>query len=155
VYNAGKNFTATEFKQLTSSMSIKVKEVLVKAHNSVGLVERYHALLRRAYEIIKEELKNKHINKKMILQMAVKAVNDSARPDRIVLTLLVFGLYLRITEIDPLSPTIAKRAEAICAATKEVRRLHAKQQVSDALVIRNSLNTIATGELSLQSDVRV
>jgi hypothetical protein len=81
--------------------------------------------------------------------MAVKAVNDSAGPDGIVLTLLVFGLYLRITEIDPPSPTIAKRAEAIRATTKEVRRLYAKQQVSNALAIRNSPNTIATGELPL------
>jgi hypothetical protein len=45
--------------------------------------------------------------------VAVKVVNDSARPDEIVLTLLVFGSYPRITEIDPPSPTIAKRAEAI------------------------------------------
>jgi hypothetical protein len=43
--------------------------------------------------------------------MAVKAVNDSVGLNKIVLTLLVFGLYLRITEIDPPSPTIAKRAE--------------------------------------------
>jgi hypothetical protein len=155
VYDAGKNFTATEFKQLASSMSIKVKEVLVKAYNSVGLVEQYHVPLRRAYEIMKEELKNKHINKEMILQMAVKAVNDSAGPDGIVPTLLIFGLYLRITKIDLPSPTIAKRAEAICAATKKVRRLHAKQQVSDAFAMRNSLNTMATGELLLQSDVCV
>jgi hypothetical protein len=81
--------------------------------------------------------------------MAVKAVNDSAKPDRIVLTLLVFGLYLKITEIDPPLPIITKRAEAICATTKEVRRLYAKRQVNNALTIRNSLNTIATGELSL------
>jgi hypothetical protein len=100
VYNAGKNFTATKFKQLVFSMLIKVKEVPVKAYNSVGLVERYYALLRRAYEILKAELKDKHINKEIILQMAVKAVNDSARPDKIVLTLLVFGSYPRITEID-------------------------------------------------------
>jgi hypothetical protein len=155
VYNARKNFTVIEFKQLISSMLIKVKEVPVKAYNNVGLIERYHALLRCAYEIIKKELKNEHINKEMILQIAVKAVNDSARPDRIVPTLLVFGSYLRMTEIDPPSPTIAKRAEAIRAATKEVRRLHTKQQVSDALAIHNSLNTMATEELSLQSDVRV
>jgi hypothetical protein len=121
VHDAGKNFTAIEFKQLAFLMSIKVKEVLVKAHNSVGLVERYHALLRRAYEIMKEKLKDKHIDKKIILQMAVKAVNDLAGPDGIVLTLLVFGLYPRMTEMDLPSPIIAKRAEAICAATKEVR----------------------------------
>jgi hypothetical protein len=113
VHDARKNFTAIEFKQLTSSMLIKVKEVPVKAYNSVRLIERYHALLRRAYEILKAELKNKHIDKKMILQMAVKAVNDSARPDGIVLTLLVFGSYPRMTEIDLLSPIIAKRAKAI------------------------------------------
>jgi hypothetical protein len=113
VHNAGKNFTATEFKQLASSMLIKVKEVSVEAHNSIGLVKRYHAPLRRAYEILKAELKDEHINKEMILQMAVKAVNDSARPNEIVLTLLVFGSYPRITEIDLPSPTIAKRAKAI------------------------------------------
>jgi hypothetical protein len=155
VYDAGKNFTATEFKQLISSMSIKVKEVPVEAHNSVGLVERYHALLRRVYKILKAELKNKHIDKEMILQMAVKAVNNSARPDGIVLTLLVFGLYSRITKINPPSLTIARRAEAIQAVTKEVRQLYAKRQVSDALAIRNGLNTMATVDLPLQSDVCV
>jgi hypothetical protein len=67
MYNAGKNFTVTEFKQLVSSMLIEVKEIPVKAYNSVGLVERYHALLRRAYKILKAELKDKHIDKEMIL----------------------------------------------------------------------------------------
>jgi hypothetical protein len=155
VHNAGKNFTATEFKQLASSMSIKVKKVPVKAHNSVGLVERYHAPLRRVYKILKAELKNKHIDKEMILQIAVKAVNDSAGPDRIVLTLLVFGSYPRMTEIDPPSLTIARRAEAIQAATKKVRRLYTKRQVSDALAMRNGPNTMATVDLPLQSDVCV
>jgi hypothetical protein len=45
--------------------------------------------------------------------MAVKAVNNLTRLDRIVLTLLVFGLYFRITEIDLPSSTIARRAEVI------------------------------------------
>jgi hypothetical protein len=136
-------------------MLIKVKKVPVKAYNSIGLIKRYHAPLRRAYKILKAELKDKHINKKIILQIAVKAVNDSARPDKIVPTLLVFGLYPRITEIDTLSPTIVKRAKAIRAATKEVRQLHTKRQVNNALAIHNSPNTMATVDLPLQSDVRV
>jgi hypothetical protein len=53
--------------------------------------------------------------------MIVKAVNDLAGPNRIVLTLLVFGLYFKITKIDLLLLIIAKRAEAICAIIKEVR----------------------------------
>jgi hypothetical protein len=55
--------------------------------------------------------------------MAVKVINDLVGPDGIVPTLLVFGAYLRLTEIDPPSSLVTKRAEAICVATKEVRRL--------------------------------
>ncbi|KAJ5900184.1 uncharacterized protein N7473_004254 [Penicillium subrubescens] len=130
-------------------MSIKVKEVPVEAHNSVGKVERYYTLLRRAYEILRDKLKDENINKEMILQIAVKAVNDSAGPDRIIPTLLIFGAYPRITEIDPPSPSVVKRAKAIRAATKEVRRLHTERQVNDALAIRNSPSTIATLNLPL------
>ena len=39
-------------------MAIKVKEVPVKAYNSVRKVEQYHAPLRRVYEIISSELKD-------------------------------------------------------------------------------------------------
>ena len=56
--------------------------------------------------------------------MAVKTVNDSAGPDRIVPTLLVFGVYPRITNIDPPLLSVIKRAKAIYIATKEVRRLY-------------------------------
>ena len=59
--------------------------------------------------------------------MAVKAVNDLVGPDRIIPTLLVFGVYPRLTKIDPLSLSVTKRIEAIRAATKEVRRLYAER----------------------------
>jgi len=39
-------------------MAIEVKEVPIKAHNNVGKVERYHALLRRVYKIISLELED-------------------------------------------------------------------------------------------------
>jgi hypothetical protein len=93
VYDAEKNFVFTEFRQLANSIAIEIKEVPVKAHNSVGQVERYYALLRRAYKIIQNELKDKQINKEIMLQMAVKAINDLAGPDDIVPILLVFGVY--------------------------------------------------------------
>jgi hypothetical protein len=91
VTDAGTNFASREFRQLAQSMAIEVKEVPVQAHNSVGLVERYHTPLRRAWEIIRDELKDEPINKETILQMAVKAINDSAGPDGIVPTLLVLA----------------------------------------------------------------
>jgi len=70
---------------------IKVKEVPVKAHNSIGKMEQYYVPLCCAYKIISSELKG--VSKKLILQMAVKAVNNSTGPDGLIPTLLVFGTY--------------------------------------------------------------
>jgi len=72
-------------------MVIKVKEVPVKVYNSIGKVERYYAPLRRVYKIISLELKD--ASKELTLQMAVKAINDSAGPDGLVPILLVFSAY--------------------------------------------------------------
>ena len=106
-----------------------MREVLVKAYNSISKVERYYALLRRLYEILRDKLRDEKLDKEVILQMVVKAVNDIVRPDKLVLTLLVFGLYPRITDQDPPAPTITKRAKAIYIAIKEVRRFYAERQV--------------------------
>ena len=81
--------------------------------------------------------------------MAVKAINDTVGPNRIIPILLVFSSYSRITKIDPLSLSITKRVEAIRVATKEVRRIYAKRQVKDALAMRNRPNTLATLNLPL------
>jgi hypothetical protein len=59
--------------------------------------------------------------------MAVKAINDLAGPDGIVLTLLVFSVYSRLTEIDPPSSSVTKRTEAIYITSKKVRCLYAKR----------------------------
>ncbi|OIW22205.1 hypothetical protein CONLIGDRAFT_687769 [Coniochaeta ligniaria NRRL 30616] len=36
-------------------MGLSIKEVPIEAHNSIGKVERYHRLLRRAYKILRDE----------------------------------------------------------------------------------------------------
>ena len=38
--------------------------------------------------------------------MAVKAINNTASLNRLVPTLLVYGAYLRISKLDPLTPSI-------------------------------------------------
>jgi hypothetical protein len=43
----------------------------------------------------------------MALQMAFKAINNSIGLNGLILTLLVYSAYPRITKNDPLSPTIA------------------------------------------------
>jgi hypothetical protein len=132
-------------------MDINVKEVPVEAHNSIGKVERYYGLLQQAYKILSSELLS--ANKEAILQIAMKAVNNSAGLDSIMPTLLIFGAYPRITRDSPPSPSITEQAEAIHKAMKEVRRLYAEQQVNNALAIRNRPNTKPVLTLPLQSNV--
>ena len=72
-------------------MVIKVKEVSIKAYNSIKKVEWYYVPLHRVYKIISLELKG--ASKELTLQMAVKAINDSASLDGLVPILLVFGAY--------------------------------------------------------------
>jgi hypothetical protein len=69
-----------------------MKGVLVEAHNSISIVERYYSLIRYAYQIIATELSD--LDKNMTLQMAFKVINNSAGSDSLVPTLLVFRAYL-------------------------------------------------------------
>jgi hypothetical protein len=91
----------------------------------VGIVERYYRLIRRAYSIIIAEIPN--IGKDMALQMAFKAINDIVGPNRLILTLLVYGAYPRITEYDPLLLLVAQQALAIKKAIAKVQKLQAKR----------------------------
>jgi hypothetical protein len=56
----------------------------------------------------------------MILQMAVKAINNLVGPNRIIFILLVFSIYPQLTEMDPLSLSVTKRIKTIYIATKKV-----------------------------------
>jgi hypothetical protein len=78
----------------------------------------------------------------MKLQIVVKTINDLAGPDGIILILLVFGAYPRITNNSLLSPITIKRAEAIRKASNKIRKFYAKRYINNALRIRNSPNII-------------
>jgi hypothetical protein len=151
--DAGTNFTSKEFSQLASTMGTRIKVVPVEAHNSIGIVERYHNLIRRAYTIISVEIRD--LDKDMALQMAFKAINDSAGPDGLVPTLLVYGAYPRLSETDVPSPLVIQRALALKKATAEIQRIRARRQVADALNSRNGPNTVNIHNLQLNSDMLV
>jgi hypothetical protein len=87
--------------------------------------------------------------------MAVKATNDTAGPDGLVLTLLVFGTFPRISINDtPLTTTI-KRGKAIQKAIKEVAELQAKRHVTKALRTRNGPNITDVLGLAIGEEVLV
>ncbi|RAL67679.1 hypothetical protein DID88_008420 [Monilinia fructigena] len=155
VHDAGTNFMAKEFKQHATSMSIQTKAVPVEAHHSIGKVERFHTPLRRSFKIIQEETEDIGVSKTAMLQMAVKAINDTAGPNGLVPTLLVFGTFPRMVDSDPPTPNIQQRASAISKAMKEVHKLHSAMKVRNALNTRNGPSTTALHELPPNSKVLV
>ena len=128
----------------------------MEAHWSIRKVEKYHVPMRHAYDIIQAETRG-IISKNAMLQMAFKAVNDTAGPDGLVPTLLVFGAYPRIVMDSPPSPSQQQRANAMAKAMSELCKLKARRGVQDALNARNGPDTIQTLPLALNlgSEVRI
>jgi hypothetical protein len=90
----------------------------------------------------------------MASQMAVKAVNDTAGLNGLIPTLLVFGAYPRMTDIDS-TPSITERVAVIYKAIEEVTKIRAQIQVKEALQQRNGPDTSAVHDVPLNSDVLV
>ncbi|CAD6501641.1 BgTH12-01891 [Blumeria graminis f. sp. triticale] len=152
-HDAGKNFASREFQQCAINVGSTTKSVPVEAHNSVGVVERYHGPLRRIYQIITAEIPG--INKALALKMTFKAINDSVGPNGLVPILLVFGAYPRMVKEDATSPSVTQRTEALRKAMKELEQIRATRQVNDALNMRNGPSTTAIHALPLNSPVMV
>jgi hypothetical protein len=87
--------------------------------------------------------------------MAVKAINDTAGPDGLVPTLLVYGAYLRISNLDPPALSIIEWAAIIRKAIAKIIKLRAKQAVNNALHYRNGPNTTLVYDLPLNSKVLI
>jgi hypothetical protein len=58
--------------------------------------------------------------------MAFKVINNSAGPNGLIPTLLVFGAYLCIIESNTPNPIVVKRAVALKKAMEEVKKLRAE-----------------------------
>ena len=58
--------------------------------------------------------------------MAFKAINNSAGPNSLIPTLLIFRAYLCIVKSDAPNPTVVKRAAALKKAMEEVKKLKAE-----------------------------
>jgi hypothetical protein len=132
-------------------MKITVKTISVETHHSIEMMKRYHDPLRRVYAIITTEISN--IDFEIALQMTFKVINDSIEFDELIFTLLVFGAYFRMIEMNVPSSTITQRTIAMRKAMKEVQKFIAIRQMNDVLNTRNeSIITLIHG-LSLNSSV--
>ena len=87
--------------------------------------------------------------------MAVKAVNNTAGPNRLIPTLLVYGAYLRISKLDPPTPSVIDRVAIIRKVIAEIVKLQAKQTINNALYYYNGPNITLVYNLSLNSKVLI
>ena len=58
--------------------------------------------------------------------MAIKAVNNTASPNGLVPTLLVYRAYLRISKLDAPTPSVIDRVAVIRKVMAEIVKLRAK-----------------------------
>jgi hypothetical protein len=153
-HDPGTNFASEEFRNNAKVVGISCKEMPIEAHWAVGKIERAHRPLERSYDILQKEIGH-CTDDETILQMAIKALNDTAGVNGIVPTLLVFGAYPRINQDSPPSPDITRRAEAVRKAMKMLREIRAEIDVNRALNTRNGPATHDTLNLPLRSEVMV
>ena len=111
---------AKEFRQYGANMGIIMKNVLVEAHHSIGMVKCYYRPLQQVYSIITPEIPG--IEPELALQITFKAIHNSMSPNRIVSILQVFDVYPKMNELDALSISIIQCAIAIKKAMNEVRK---------------------------------
>jgi hypothetical protein len=111
--------------------------MFIKTHHSMKMMKRYYDSLRRAYSIITTEILD--INLEITLQMTFKVINDSIEFDELILTLLMFDVYSRMTEMNVTSLTIIQRIIAMKKIMKEMKKFNAIRQINDALNTRNDL----------------
>jgi hypothetical protein len=134
-------------------MKITIKTILVETHHSIEMMKRYHDSLRRVYAIITIEISS--IDLEIALQMTFKILNDSIEFDDLIIILLVFEAYFRMTEMNVSSSTINQRVIVMRKAMKEVQKFIAIRQMNDALNTRNESIITLIHELSLNSQVLI
>jgi hypothetical protein len=100
-------------------------------------------------------IENLDVSKKIVLQMIVKAINDTVDSDDLMLILLIFETYSRMHVMNLSTSSITQRAMIIEKAMIEIRKFRAERQIVDALNTRNDSIVISIHDLSLNSNVLV
>lgn len=124
------------FSSNASLSQILIEAIPDESANSMTIVERYHQPIRRAFNTIRSEAPK--TDAEFALQMAVKSINDSVRPDGLVPTVLVYGaLPLLDLPHDQPTPSMIARATALRKATTAMSKHFARRQVRGSICSQN------------------
>ena len=107
----GSSYISKEMKSNAEAAGISMIEAPIENPGSIGIVERYHAPLRRAYHKIRKSL-GRETSDDECLQMAVYANNTTMGSEGLCPMLLVYGAIPRPARATP-SPTQLERQAVI------------------------------------------
>ncbi len=116
-----------------SQMGLVSKETPTQSHNSLGLCERYHSIIRRVYNKVKEDLLS--LDKETSLFLAVHEVNNITGPDGLMPLILVYGAVPRtpLTNSTSLPPRQRARLERMRTARQEMETRTVQRRIRLAL----------------------
>lgn len=110
----------------------------IKIHWALGKIKRAYVPLKRTFNILSQKLKN-NADKKTILQIIIKILNDTVGRNGLIPILLIFGTYPKINENFALLIIIAQRAMAILKIKKTLAKHYAENTINRAFNIKNGL----------------
>jgi transposase InsO family protein len=129
--DSGSAFTSVKWKTLIESRGITLSISGVKAHNSLGIGERYHGPLRRVYQKIEDEFP--HVGPALLTQIAVKSINDTIGTNGLVPSLLVLDVVPRFPPMSIDLPKQRDRMAALAAAQMEMSAIVSENRIIAAL----------------------
>lgn len=127
----GPQFQSDEWKNLLLESGIKLQPSSVESHNALGVGERHHFFLRRIYNKVKTD--TPRLSGRQALSLSIKAINDTARPNGLVPTLLVLGVMPRLPIRPHNLPEQVLRMKAIKEARDEAVKLVAQTRLATAV----------------------
>jgi hypothetical protein len=125
-------FSSAVFAQTCAAHEITMKTTGVESHSSHGVGERCHDPLRPIYRKIREE--NPGVERQVLLQCAVFAMNSTLGPDGLVPILLVYGQLPREPSLASIPPlTVKQRFSLMTTARAEYEQWVAQWRVATGL----------------------
>jgi hypothetical protein len=125
----GSAFTSNVWATNCAETSIELLHTSVESHNSLGICEAYHSTIRRIYNKLSISFSDRP--KSLRLAMTIKALNDTAGPNGLVPSLLLFGTYPRLPDQQHFDNRA--RTAMLKSAREEYETIQAKQRVNLAL----------------------
>ena len=147
----GPQFRSKRWDDILRMAGISKKLSGVESHNSLGVGEKYHDFLRTIF--CKVTATYRYLDKNFALTLSVKAMNDTAGPDGLVPTLLVFGAMPRIPLVPVALPGQVERMKAMEDARAEMSKIMAKSRLRRAL--KSKVSPATDADISIGEEVLV